>query len=145
MHKVNLTYEDYNGDTVTEDLYFNLTKAELLDMNFEATGGLVNYMESIINARDVATLNTLFKNLLLKAYGEKTPDGKHFMKTPEIALKFQCSIPFDILYTRFSTDADAASEFITSIVPKDVVEEYKKADAEGKIPEELKKYTVQKI
>lgn len=137
MHKITMEYEDFNGEAVKEDLYFNLTKAELLDMNFHAKGGLVNYIEAIMNARDTEEIAEFFKLILVKAYGEKTPDGKHFMKNPEIAQRFVCSVPYSELYVQLSTDADAASEFIRSIIPKDLMEDYKKAEADGKIPPEL--------
>lgn len=137
MHKITMTYEDFNGESVTEDLYFNLSKAELLEMNFNARGGLVNYIEAIMNARDTQEIAEFFKLILVKSYGEKTPDGKHFMKTPEIAQKFQCSVPYSELYVKLSTDAAAASEFINSIIPKSLLDDYKKAEAEGKIPTEL--------
>ena len=132
-----MTYEDFNGEQVTEDLYFNLSKAELLEMNFHAKGGIVNYIESMLNARDIEEIANFFKLILVKAYGEKTPDGKHFMKSPEIAQNFQCSVPYSELYTKLSTDSDAAAEFINSVIPKDLVAEYKKAEAEGRIPQEL--------
>lgn len=137
MHKITMTYENFNGEQVTEDLYFHLSKAELLEMNFKAKGGLYNYVQSIINAHDTAKLAELFKDLLLKSYGEKTPDGNGFVKTPEIALKFVSSIPFSELYTDLCTDADKASAFITAIIPKDVLESYKTAEKDGKLPEEL--------
>ena len=107
-------------------------------MNFHAKGGLVNYIESIMNARDIEEIANFFKYILIKSYGEKTPDGKHFMKTPEIEQNFQCSIPYSELYTKLSTDADAAASFINAVIPKDIIEQYKKAESEGKIPEELK-------
>lgn len=137
MHKITMTYDDFNGEKVTEDLYFNLSKAELLEMNFHAKGGLVNYIEAMINSRDTQEISEFFKLILVKSYGEKTPDGKHFMKTPEIAQQFQCSVPYSELYTKLSTDADAASEFINAVIPKDLADEYKKAEAEGRIPKQL--------
>lgn len=133
MFKETLTYENYNGEKVTEDLYFNFTKAELLEMNFNAKGGLENYLNSIINARDVATLAGLFKELLLKSYGVKDPTGRKFVKTKEVREDFEYSIPFEILYTRYSTDSKAAANFVNGIMPADlrkaVEEEEKKAVA----------------
>ena len=133
MFKETLTYENYNGETVTEDLYFNLSKAELLEMNFQAKGGLEHYLESILNARDVPTLASIFKELLLKSYGIKDPTGRKFVKTKEVREDFEYSIPFEILYTRYSTDAKAAANFVNGIMPADlrkaVEEEEKKAVA----------------
>ena len=80
MIKKTVKYEDFNGEQVTEDCYFNLSKAELMEMNFQASGGLENYARAIINARDAAAMMSVYKDLILKAYGVKTPDGKHFMK-----------------------------------------------------------------
>ena len=134
MHKITLEYEDFNGDKVTEDLYFNLSKSEILEMNFSLQGGLINYAQSIINARDVDSLSKLFKELLLKSYGVKSADGKHFLKDEQIRKEFECSVPFDILYTKFATNDVAAAEFFNGIVPKDIREEYEKMEKEGSLP-----------
>ena len=120
MLKKTITFEDYNGEKVTEDFYFHLTKAELLEMNFQASGGLENYARSIINTRDTATMIKIYKDLLLKSYGVKTPDGKHFMKTDQIRLEFECSPAYSILYTELLTDDKAAAEFFNGIIPKDL-------------------------
>lgn len=120
MFKETLTYTNYNDEEVTEDLYFNLSKAELLEMNFEAKGGLENYLKSIINARDVQTLAKLFKELLLRSYGVKDPEGRKFIKSEDLRKDFECSIPYEILYTRYSTDAEAAAKFVNGIMPADL-------------------------
>lgn len=123
MIKKTITYEDFNGETVTEDFYFHLSKAELLEMNFQASGGLENYARSIINTRDTATMTKIYKELLLKSYGIKTPDGKHFMKTDQIRLEFECSPAYPILYTELLTDDNAAAEFFNGIIPKDLAKD----------------------
>ena len=134
MYKKTLEYEDFNGDKVKEDLYFNLSKAELLEMNFRAKGGLKNYIEAIINARDTETLTDIFKTLLLKSYGVKSPDGRRFMKNDQIREEFECSIPYDILFTTLATDAKEAADFVNGILPKELVEEMEKVE----MPEEYK-------
>lgn len=134
MYKKTLEYEDFNGEKVKEDLYFNLSKAELLEMNFRAKGGLKNYIEAIINARDQETLTDIFKTLLLKSYGIKSADGRKFMKNDKIREDFECSIPYDILFTTLATDAKEAANFVNGILPKELVEEMDKVE----MPEEYK-------
>lgn len=139
MYKVHLDYTDFNDEKVSEDLYFNFTKAELLELNLQKPGGISNYARSIINARDTKTLAELFKELLLKSYGEKSPDGKHFMKNDEIREKFECSIPFDILYVRYSTNDVEAAAFFNGIIPKDLREEVEKMQNDGTAPQLVSK------
>lgn len=123
MIKKTISYEDYNGEKITEDFYFNLSKAELMEMNFQASGGLENYARSIMNARDTASMMAIYKDLLLKSYGVKTPDGKHFMKTEQIRTEFECSPAFSELYTELLTDDVAAAEFFNGVIPKDLAED----------------------
>lgn len=123
MIKKTITYTDYNGEKVTEDFYFNLSKAELLEMNFQASGGLENYARSIINARDTATMMQIYKDLLLKSYGVKTPDGKHFMKTEDLRIQFECSPAYSEIYTELLTNDKAAAEFFNGVIPKDLAED----------------------
>ena len=123
MLKKTVTYKDFNGEEVTEDCYFNLSKAELLEMNFQASGGLENYARAIINARDTATMMQIYKDLLLKAYGVKTPDGKHFMKTDQIRLEFECSPAYSEIYTELLTDDKAAADFFNRVIPKELADD----------------------
>lgn len=134
MYKITKEYEDFNGDKVKEDLYFNLNKAELLEMNLRSKGGLKNYLEAIINAKDQNTLTDIFKSLILKSYGIKSPDGRTFLKNDKIREEFECSIPYDMLFTELITDAKAAAAFINGILPKELVEEMDKVE----MPEEYK-------
>ena len=135
MYKKTLTYTDFNGDTVTEDLYFNLSKAELIEMNFRAKGGLKNFIEAIINARDTNTLTDIFKNLLLKSYGIKSPDGKKFLKNATIREEFECSIPYDIMFTTLSSDAKEAAAFVNGILPKELVAEMENVEMPAEFKE----------
>lgn len=128
MYKKTLEYDDFNGEKVKEDLYFNLSKAELMEMNFRSPGGLKNYIESIINANDLNTLTDIFKELLLKSYGVKSPDGRKFMKTQAIREEFECSIAYDIMFTTLASDAKEAAAFINGIIPKELAEEMDKIE-----------------
>jgi hypothetical protein len=84
MLKKTITYTDYNGVERTEDFYFNLNKAEILEMELSTEGGLQQMIEKIIAAQDMPALSKYFKDIILMSYGEKSPDGKRFIKNQEI-------------------------------------------------------------
>lgn len=118
MLKKTITYTNFNGDTITEDFYFNLSKAEIMEMELSTNGGVENLITKIIKANDQAELIKLFKTFILKAYGEKSDDGRHFMKSPEISKKFECSEAYSELFMELVTNTNSANEFLTGIMPK---------------------------
>lgn len=133
-----IKYTDYNGVEREEKYLFNLTKAELMEMELGTTGGLAETIKNIIEAQDVPKIQELFKKLLLKSYGVKSDDGKKFLKidkdgTP-LSNEFSQSAAFSELYMELATDADKATEFVKGIVPADIDTE----KANNK--EELKKF-----
>ena len=81
MLKKPITYEDYNGESRTETFYFNLTKAEITEMELSNEGGFVKMVEKLIEEKDVTKVIAIFKDLILKSYGEKSPDGKRFINS----------------------------------------------------------------
>ena len=117
MLKKTITYEDYNGVSRTEDFYFNLSKAEIMEMEMGTTGGFGAMVNKIIAAKDMPTLIHLFKDLLLKAYGEKSPDGKRFIKSPELSEAFSQTEAYSQLFMKLATDAEEGSKFVNGIVP----------------------------
>lgn len=117
MLKKTITYTDYNGVERTEDFYFNLTKAEVVELEMSTTGGLTEMINRIVAAQDAPTIIAIFKKLILKAYGEKSPDGKRFIKSDEIATAFSQTEAYSQLFMEFATDADAASKFVNGIIP----------------------------
>lgn len=117
MLKKTLTYNDYNGVERTEDFYFNLSKAELLEMEMGVSGGLAEMIKRITAAQDAPALIKLFKEIILKAYGEKSPDGRRFVKSEEISTEFAQTEAYSQLYMELATDAEAASNFINGIIP----------------------------
>lgn len=123
MLKKTITYEDYNGNKRTEDFYFNLTKAELMEMEMSTTGGLAEMIQNIVAAQDAPAIIKIFKDLVLKAYGEKSPDGKQMVKVNEhgipLSVAFSQTEAYSNLFMELATDADAAADFINGIVPKD--------------------------
>lgn len=126
MLKREITYEDFNGDQVTETLYFNLTKTEIIELETSYEGGLQASIERIINAQDTKALITEFKRIILLAYGQKSQDGKRFIKSDELREEFSQTAAYDTLFMQLATDDKLAAEFMTGIIPKDVRQEVEK-------------------
>lgn len=117
MIKKTITYFDYNDVERTEDFYFNLTEAEVLEMEMSISGGLTEMIKRIVATQDQPAIIKIFKDLILKAYGEKSPDGKRFIKSEEIATAFSQTEAYSQLFMKLATDADEASKFVNGIVP----------------------------
>ena len=117
MLKKTLTYIDYNNAERTEDFYFNLSKAEVMEMEMTTTGGLAEQITKIIAAQDNPSIIKIFKNLVLKSYGEKSPDGKRFIKNDELRTAFSETEAYSNLFMELATNTDAATSFVNGIVP----------------------------
>lgn len=134
MLKKTITYVDYNGLERTEDFYFNLSKAEIMEMEMSTTGGFAEMLQKIVAAQDAPAIIKVFKDITLKAYGEKSPDGKRFIKNDELREAFSQTEAYSQLFMELATDANAASDFIKAIIPADLEKEMNKAMADGKLP-----------
>lgn len=117
MLKLTRTYNDYNGSTRTEDFYFNLTEAEITEMEVSVEGGLVEMINRIVSAQDGKQIVALFKDIILRAYGEKSPDGRRFIKTQELRDAFSQTEAYSDLFMELATDSDAAANFVNGIIP----------------------------
>lgn len=119
-------YKDYNGVEREEKYFFNLTKAEVTEMELSVNGGLGESIKQIIAAQDTAQLIKIFKELLLKSYGEKTLDGKRFRKVDDngvpLSLAFSETEAYSTLFMELATDDDKAAEFVNGIMPSDLNE-----------------------
>ena len=131
MLKRTITYKDYNGVERKEDFYFNLTKAEVMEMEMSEAGGMAEMIRKIVDAKDAPAIIKVFKDLILKAYGEKSADGKRFIKSAEISEAFSQTEAYSELFMELAQDADAAAKFVNGIIPVDA-EKAKKALAEAK-------------
>ena len=118
MLKKTITYTDYNDRVRTEDFYFNLSKAEIMDMEMSVEGGLTQMINKITAAQDYNALYKFFTNLIRKAYGEKSEDGKRFVKSEDISDSFTQTEAYSVLLEEFTTDSKAAAEFVNAIIPK---------------------------
>lgn len=117
MLKKTITYTDYNGNSRTEDFYFNLNDAELAEMVVSVDGGLTAMIQRIVAAQDGKQIIATFKDIVLRAYGEKSPDGRRFIKSQELRDAFSQTEAYVKLFMELSTDHDAASAFINGIIP----------------------------
>ena len=126
-------YTDYNGNERTETLNFHLTKAEIAEMELSMPGGMSVTIQRIIEAQDTKELIALFKDLLLKSYGVKSPDGRRFIKNDELREEFSQTEAYSEMFMELATDAKAASDFVNGIIPADMQEQLKN------MPEDVKK------
>ena len=120
MLKKTITFTDYNNVERTQDFFFNLNKAELMEMEMSTTGGLAEMIQRIVAAQDAPAIIKIFKDLILKAYGEKDPDGVHFNKSEELSRAFSQTEAYSQLFMELATDADAAAAFVNGIIPNDL-------------------------
>lgn len=123
MIKKSITYTDYNGNERTEDFHFNLTKAEVMELEMSTKGGLAEMIQRIVAAQDQPAIIKIFKDLIIKAYGVKSPDGKRFIKNQEVVDEFVQTEAFSELFMELATDADAASKFVNGIVPASLAQQ----------------------
>lgn len=117
MLKETITYTDYNGIERTEDFWFNLTKAEVTEMELGISGGLTEMIKRVVAAQDGPSIIKIFKDFVLKAYGVKSPDGKRFIKSEELTNEFAQTEAYSELFMRMATDAEYAANFFNAILP----------------------------
>lgn len=126
MYKKTIEYKDYNGVDRKEDFYFNLTEAELTEMELSTTGGLEQKINQIISTMDMPSMIKIFKDLIAKSYGQRSPDGRRFMKKNEFGkslfTEFEETEAFSKLYMELATDDTAAADFVNGIIPSTMQE-----------------------
>ena len=123
MLKKTITYTDYDGNERTEDFYFNLSKAELTEMELTTEGGLQTVLKNIVEARDIPRITAMFKKLLLMSYGQKSADGKRLIKSQQLSEEFTPTEAYSNLFLELLSDEDAAAAFVRGIVPADLAKE----------------------
>ncbi len=126
MIKKTITYTDYEGNSRTEDFYFNLSKPELMEMDFSADGGMEKMIKKIVESQDTKKIIEVFKDIILRSYGEKSPDGRRFVKVRDghsLAEEFAQTEAYSELFMELATDDKAAAEFINGIIPQSLATE----------------------
>ena len=135
MLKKTISYEDYDGNQRTEDFYFDLSEDELIEMSFSKKGGLDSFIERIVKERDAQEIIKIFKELVAKAYGKKSDDGRRFDKDEEILKDFTSTRAYTKIFMELAFNSDAAADFINRVIPNNVAEkiaEYRKTSADAK-------------
>ena len=133
MLKKTITYTDYDDVERTETFYFNISESELTEMQLSTEGGLAERLQKMVDAQDVPSVTKVFKEIILKAYGEKSADGKYFRKSEAISNAFLSTEAYNKLYMELLQDPDKLAEFINGLLPKSVRDEVAKAQSERKL------------
>ena len=120
MLKKTVTYIDYNSTERTEDLYFNISKAELAELELSVTGGFSEMMKKIVAAQDVPSIVKIVKDLILKSYGEKSSDGRRFIKSPELSEAFSQTEAYTEVFLDLVASAENMADFVNAIIPSDI-------------------------
>jgi len=118
MLKKTIKYVDFEGNEREEVFHFNFTKAELTEMALSVDGGLEKQIHKIIAEQDMPKIIELFKRMILDSYGEKSPDGKRFVKSKELRDSFEQTEAYSTLFMELVNDAVAASAFVNAITPQ---------------------------
>lgn len=121
MIKKTFTYEDFDGNSRTEDHYFNLTRAECMKMQLSVNGGLDKFLEKIIAEQDQTKIFAYMEEFVDKSYGEKSNDGREFVKSDAILQRFKSTMAYSDLIAELATNAKYAAEFINGVIPKGYV------------------------
>ena len=118
MLKQMITYTDYDGVERTEEFLFNLSKAEVAEMEMTADGGIEKKLKDLVLSKNAEEIVATFKDIILKSYGVKSADGRRFIKTQELRDEFVQTEAYSELFIKLATDAEAAAAFINGIVPQ---------------------------
>jgi len=120
MYKKTIAFTDYNGVNREEDFYFNLNESEVMKLEMRVPGGLTAMMQRIVQKMDAQQIIDTFEELIRRSYGEKSPDGREFRKSPELVEKFMQTEAYNKLFMELCTDSKAAAEFFNNIVPQKI-------------------------
>lgn len=118
MLKKTITFDDLDGNPVTEDFYFNLTAADLAEMEMSREGGLEAHLRKLIVTNNGEDIISTFKSIITKSVGRRSEDGRRFMKSQDITDEFLQTDAYSVMFMELITDANAASEFVNAVVPR---------------------------
>ena len=124
MHSHTITYENFNGETKTKVVNFNLTEAELtkLQKDYLDVGGINKVMDEAIASGDTKQLLDFFELLVHRSYGIKSDDGEIFHKSAELMAEFENMAFYSDLYMSFFLEEGAVGQaFIRAVMPADLI------------------------
>lgn len=140
MQKITVTYENFDGENVTEDLYFHLNIKELQEMeNWDPS--LTERIAKLTKTEDGKDAFNLMRDIIETAYGERSSDGKRFLKSPEIRNMFTEGLAYDEVIIQFLDGTTDLGKFIEGLLPKKVFELAKK-NSKKDVEEYLVKYDI---
>ena len=117
MLRKSITYTDFNDVVRTETFYFNLTEAELIELELSETGGYTEMLQQIVDAKDGKAIMARFRDLILRSYGVRSDDGRRFIKSEQLSEEFAQTNAYSALFFELVTDADASAKFATALIP----------------------------
>jgi len=118
-----ITYKDFNGKERTDDLYFNLTEFEVVELQAVSPEGIQKELERAVEASNVAEILNWVKMLVRASYGIRSDDGRHFRKGEEITRDFFNSAVYGpFMLSLFQNNAKKAVEFVNELLNVELVE-----------------------
>ena len=122
------SYTDYNGNPRKDTWYFNLTKAELMKMELGAWGGLDALLKRLIREEKPEKIVDMFEKIILGAVGEKSPDGRRFIKNEQIRQDFYQTQAYSDLFFELVTDPEKLTAFLKGAIPEDLAKKIDEKD-----------------
>ena len=133
MYITTVKYENYDGEPRELECYFQLSEAEVVELEVGWDGGLTTVLENIIKEHDQKRMVEMMKMLILKSYGKKSLDGNRFVKNQDLIDEFTQTPAYSELFMQLSTDADMAADFVNGIIPKKLNERIKALEEKNKV------------
>lgn len=115
-----IKYTNFNGQEVTKNFYFNITKAEIALRELESDGTWSETLKNIQKSDKGSVVMPEFRKIIKWTYGQKSDDGESFEKSDAIWERFNNSEPWSVLIMELLTDAGYAAEFINACMPADI-------------------------
>ena len=122
MIKKAIEYTDFDGNVRKEDFYFNLSKDELIQLGVKYPGGLEKKLNRLVESNDIQEIYDIFRTVILESYGEKSEDGRRFVKSEEMTTAFSQTNAFSELIMGLINDSEHGAKFIEGLLPKDLLE-----------------------